>query len=284
MAVLQRSCHDAGLTLEGIENVPHRCYDKVMTGQDGRDEQLDNLCRTLRAVAAAEVPIFGYHFNPTMVWRTAMVKGRGGAQVSAFDLDDSAAKGSILGPSTSYPELSLAAERMWDNYRYFADVVFPLAESLGLRLALHPDDPPVEHYGNVPHLFWRPENFEKAWEVAHRSTAWGLDLCLGTVSEMDGGPLAVDAMIDKFGPTGRIFYVHFRQVQGTVPHFQECFIGEGNYDPVTVMRRLADSGFDGFILDDHVPHMVGDPPDRPFRAHAHAIGYLQALVSATSPA
>jgi mannonate dehydratase len=101
---------------------------------------------------------------------------------------------------------------------------------------------------------------------------------------MEGGAQAVDTMIDIFGPPGRIFYVHFRQVQGTVPHFQECFIGEGNYDPVAVMRRLVDSGFDGFILDDHVPHMVGDPPDRPFRAHAHAVGYLQALVSATSAA
>ena len=57
VAALQRSCQEAGLTLEGIENVPHRCYDKVMTGQPGREEQLENLQRTLRAVAAADVPI-----------------------------------------------------------------------------------------------------------------------------------------------------------------------------------------------------------------------------------
>ena len=80
-------------------------------------------------------------------------------------------------------------------------------------------------------------------------------------------------------PAGRIFYVHFRQVLGTVPRFQEAFIGEGNYRPAQVLRHLADVGFDGFLLDDHVPHMVGDTPYG-HRARAHAIGYMQGLLEA----
>ena len=83
-------------------------------------------------------------------------------------------------------------------------------------------------------------------------------------------------MISFFGPKGRIFYVHFRDVKGTVPDFTECFIGEGNYDPAEMMTRLLDAGFDGFLLDDHVPKMDGDS-DWNHRGRAHAIGYMQGL-------
>ncbi len=73
-----------------------------------------------------------------------------------------------------------------------------------------------------------------------------------------GGTETVDRVIDTFGPQGRIVYVHFRDVQGVVPRFQESFLGEGNYDPAAVLRRLAAVGFDGFLIDDHVPAMIGD--------------------------
>ncbi|MEP6640088.1 MAG: mannonate dehydratase, partial [Chloroflexota bacterium] len=97
--------------------------------------------------------------------------------------------------------------------------------------------------------------------------------------------------IDRFGPEGRITYVHFRDVQGVVPRFQESFLGEGNYDPAAVLRRLASVGFDGFIIDDHVPAMIGDEDTWAntasaaycSRGRAHAIGYLQGLLHAQEP-
>ena len=72
-------------------------------------------------------------------------------------------------------------------------------------------------------------------------------------------------------------YSHFRDVQGTVPNFTECFIGDGNYDPAEVLTLLAENGFDGFLLDDHVPKMDGDSPWS-HRGRAHAIGYMQGLL------
>ena len=110
------------------------------------------------------------------------------------------------------------------------------------------------------------------------SPAFGLDLCLGTVSEM-GGEQAVVEAIESFGPSGNIAYVHFRDVQGSVPRFQEAFLGEGNYNPLKVMRLLKRVGFTGFILDDHVPRMTGDS-EYAHRGRAHAVGYLQALLLA----
>ncbi len=77
--------------------------------------------------------------------------------------------------------------------------------------------------------------------------------------------------------SGKILYVHFRDVQGTVPQFAECFLGEGNFRPPTVIRALHRVGFDGFLLDDHVPFMVDDT-QYGHRGRAHAIGYLQGLL------
>jgi mannonate dehydratase len=95
---------------------------------------------------------------------------------------------------------------------------------------------------------------------------------------MPGGAANVLAMIEHFGPRGKILYVHFRDVQGTVPAFQECFLGEGNYDPAEIMLALHRSGFTGFLLDDHVPHLDDDTPWC-HRGRAHAIGYMQGLLN-----
>jgi mannonate dehydratase len=87
----------------------------------------------------------------------------------------------------------------------------------------------------------------------------------------------VERALDRFGPSGQICYVHVRDVQGSVPRFAECFLGEGNYDPADVITRLAEVGFDGFLLDDHVPHLSGDTPWG-HRSRAYTVGYLQGLV------
>jgi mannonate dehydratase len=134
----------------------------------------------------------------------------------------------------------------------------------------------VESLGGVARLFRNVEGFKRA-EAITPSEAWGLDLCLGCCSEMPGGAVNVMAMIEHFGPRGRIFYIHFRDVQGTVPAFSECFLGEGNYDPAVVLLALKRNGFTGFMLDDHVPHIVDDTPWC-HRGRAHAIGYMQGMM------
>jgi mannonate dehydratase len=135
----------------------------------------------------------------------------------------------------------------------------------------------VPMLGGVARLFYEPAGFKRAWQMSNDSPAWGLDLCLGCCSEMVGGAATVREMIEFFGPKGGIFYVHFRDVKGTVPNFTECFLGEGNYDPAEVMTLLRRNGFTGFLLDDHVPHM-DDDTDWNHRGRAHAIGYMQGLL------
>ena len=283
-----------GLVFEAIENVPTHFYHKVMLGLPGRDEQIENYNHTVRAVGRAGVPILGYHFMPNSVWRTEkLAPTRGGAGATKFDQavvdavshDPDAMRRfmpTTLGHAFSMPVhakdgLTITEDQMWANYKYFIDAVLPVAEEEGVMLALHPDDPPSPSLGGVARLFYRPWGFTHAFELSKGSPAWGLDLCLGCCSEMPGGRDNVHELIEFFAPKGRIAYIHFRDVKGTVPNFTECFIGDGNFDPAEVMAQLARTGFDGFLLDDHVPKMDGDS-DWNHRGRSHAIGYMQGLI------
>jgi mannonate dehydratase len=289
---LRTQCEKYGLKLEALENVPIHFYNKIMLGAEGRDEQIEHYQATIRNMGRAGIPILGYHFMPNGVWRTSfMTPGRGQARVSSFDISlvRPGEPGGTVGNAVveRNPMLKQLIEEgtdrviteseMWENYKYFIKAVVPVAEESGVKLALHPDDPPVEMLGGIARLFRNVENFKKAMEIAD-SDAWGLDLCLGCCSEMPEGNQNVKEMIEYFGPRGKILYIHFRDVQGTVPKFQECFLGEGNYSPAQTMLLLKKSGFNGFILDDHVPAIVNDSPWG-HRSRAHAIGYMQGLLN-----
>ena len=296
---LKRSCAQRGLVVEAIENVPAANFWKIQRGVAGRDAQIEGYLKTIRNLAAVDIRVLGYNFMPSFVWRTDMsVPGRGGVTTTAFDLEKvhfgNAAAGyanpsSALGVEEEQRQVAaISAEETWENYQYFLDAVLPTAEDAGVRLALHPDDPPVEDPGSgLTQIMTTPDALLEAYRRSGESSAWALTLCLGTVSEM-GGEDAINKLVDYFGPMGRICYVHFRDVQGVVPKFQECFLGEGNYRPARVLRRLERSGFDGFLIDDHVPAMIGDvdswidssPAAFCSRGRAYMIGYIQGLCEA----
>jgi mannonate dehydratase len=157
--------------------------------------------------------------------------------------------------------------------------VIPVAEEAGVRLALHPDDPPGPAIGGVARNFSSFEGFERGSRIVE-SPNWRLMFCVGCWSEM-GGNANVLRGIRHFGQRGQIVYVHFRDVQGIGDEFAECFIGEGNVDVTTVMRTLKDVGFTGCMIDDHVPHMVGDAGWAP-RGRAYSTGYLMGLLRAVN--
>jgi len=109
----------------------------------------------------------------------------------------------------------------------------------------------------------------------------GLDFCHGCWSEMHGGPGVLDA-IRYFGGQKRLFYIHLRDVVGKAEEkFTEVFLGDGNCDPVQTVKTLKEVGFNGFIIDDHVPHMVNDSPWA-HRGRAWSTGYIKALIDAVN--
>ena len=295
LIALRERVESYGLRLEAIENLPNSFYTGAMFGVPGRDEEIEHVIATVANMGRAGIPILGFHWMPTSVWRTAVAPdGRGGAVVSAFDLDlarqpgragdiyvarrdqrvedqkDSWTRGALF---------DIPGERddaaMWASFEYFVRAVAPAAEQAGVCLAVHPDDPPVGELGGVARIFRDVAALRRAADF-WPGPGFGIELCLGTVSEMGGEQAVLDA-IGYLAPRGKIAYVHLRDVRGTVPSFTECFLGEGNYHPPTVLRALRRGGFDGFILDDHTPALVGDSPYG-HRGRAFALGYIQGLI------
>jgi len=270
---LRMRAEDRGLRLIAIENVPIRFYNKIMLGQDGREEQLANMQETIRNLGRAGIPIFGYHFIATGVWRTNWdTPIRGGAISNGFKTG--LAKNAPLSYDREYHE-----DEMWANYHWYMERILPVAEEYNVRMALHPDDPPVPKLGGVPRLFRSFESFKTAMD-AHPSPMHGLDYCHGCWSEMRGGAGVMES-IAHFGQQGRIFYVHFRDVKGACDDFTECFVDEGNSDMFQVMLALKKNNFGGFIIDDHVPKLTGDSVWN-HRGRAHATGYMLGLLKAVN--
>lgn len=293
---LQRRITEYGLVIEAIENVPMWFMDKAMLGLPGRDQQIENYQFTIRNLGRAGIPILGYHWMPQHVWRTLPHgRERRTAQVSAFDLDRS--KDLPLDPSRvilwggRYTDALLrdragqvfthdreySEAELWENWEYFIKAVLPVAEESGVVLSHHPDDPPVETIGGIGRPFRSLEAFKRA-EAYTASPAWGLTFCVGTWSEMPSGAQGVMDGIEYFGSRNKICYVHFRDVKGTVPRFQECFLGDGNCDPVEVLIALQSAGFDGFLAEDHVPALSGDNLWEA-RSRGYQLGFIQGLLT-----
>jgi mannonate dehydratase len=268
-----------GLVVEALENLPTGFYRDIILGGPASEEQLENVLATIENIGRAGIPIFGFHWMANEVWRSELDRpGRGGARVTAFDLA-AFPEGGGLSFGRPYEE-----EEIFSTFERFVCTALPVAESAGVRLALHPDDPPVESIGGVARPFRSFAGLRRAVEVAD-SPAFGLEFCLGTVSAM--GPDGLE-QLRWFAERGAIVYVHFRDVSGFVPAFVECFLGEGNVDVVEAMRTLHRAGFNGVVIDDHVPLLDGDPSITPgwvkteyaYHGRAYGIGYLQGLLAA----
>jgi mannonate dehydratase len=269
---LRQSVEMFGLKLSALENVPTDFYDHIMLGGPRRDEQIENMIYTVRNIARAGIPIFGYNWMPTNSWRTPSKQIRAGAEATAFDYE--IAQESPLTHDREYTE-----EEMWDNLEYWIKIITPVAEEEGIRLGIHPCDPPVEKLGGIPQLLRSFDAYKRLTEIVD-SPNNAIEFCQGTFSEMadaaDGG---IYDMIRYFGERKKILYVHFRNVSNPVPKFHEEFINTGHVDMWKAMAIYQEVGFDGFFIDDHVPHTHGDT-DWGHRGRAFANGYIQALIEA----
>ena len=264
----------AGLRLTGIHSLPYSLYGDIKFGREGKEVALEQIAALVRNLGEVGIPILGYQWNPRGVvpMRTTPVELRGGAMGTAFDLeeiDDPDALASGL--DREYTEAEF-----WENYEEFLEEILPVAEEAGVRLALHPIDPPgIESLGGVPRLFRNVENFERAMDHLP-SDNHGLKLCLGCFSQMGED---VTEVLRRFAERDQIVFIHFRDVVGTVPKFNETFVDEGNFDTVEAVRTLHEIGYQGAIIPDHVPEMVGDDDWR-HRARGFTIGYLRGVIDA----
>ncbi len=277
--LLKQKIEDAGLNWAVLGGVPQDWCDKIKLGLPGRDEQIENWCKSLRNMGAAGVPVLGYFFSlrcrdGNYGLRTSKTtRGRGGAIVPSFDYDlVQGAKQDYWDPPVS-EELEVTDEQMWDNLAYFLKAVIPVAEEAGVKMALHPDDPPISPIAGVARIMRSHDALKRFIETVP-SASNGLWFCQGTISEMPGNVL--DA-IRYFGSREKIFYVHFRNVTGTVPAFSETFLDEGHVDALEAMLTYKEVGYEGALMYDHVPGLAVDGENN-HTSVAFAVGFMRALL------
>ena len=263
-----------GLKLSALENVPTRFYTDIVLGGPNKNQQIDNMVETIQNIGKAEIPIFGYHWMPSHVWRTEPELIRGGAVATAFD-------NSVASQMPNTHGREHTEEEMWERLEEWIRIITPVAEEAGVRCGIHPCDPPVEKLGGIPMLFRSFGAYKRLIEIVD-SPHNGIEFCQGTFSEMedamDGG---IYDMIRYFGERKKILYVHFRNVSGAVPKFHEEFVNTGHVDMYKAMKIYQEVGFDSFFIDDHVPQTYQDT-QWGHRGRAFANGYIQALIEAVT--
>jgi mannonate dehydratase len=261
-----------GLKLAALENVPPYFYDQIMLNGPRRDQQIENMIYTIRSIAGAGIPLFGYNWMPSHVWRTPPARIRGGAVATAFD--NALAQEMPPTHGRVYSE-----EEIWANLEYWIKIITPVAEEEGIRLGIHPCDPPVPVLGGIPQILRSFAAYKRLIEI-YPSDSNAIEFCQGTMAEMDDEVDIYDK-IRYFGSRNKILYVHFRNVSGVVPTFREEFVNTGYVNMHEAMEIYYDVGFDGFFIDDHVPQTFQDTVWG-HRGRAFANGYIQALIEAVT--
>jgi len=248
----------------------------IQLGRPGRDKDIETYRTFLRDLGRLEIPVASYDFHPANTYTTRNVERRGYI-AREFDLNDFRTK-----VEKQRFEREYSAEEIWDNYAYFMKAVLPAAEEAGVKLALHPDDPPLAKMNGVAKIFTHYEGYRRAEQIAASSPNWGLTFCVGTWAE--GGDQmgkTVFEMIRDFGRRGKILEVHFRNVTSPLPHFVETFPDDGYLDMYQVMKALRAVRFNGAAEPDHVPRLTGD--QGLLRAGAaYCLAYMRALLRRAS--
>jgi mannonate dehydratase len=270
-----RTVEDAGLKVPKIACRVHN-RPEIVLNLPGRDYWIDQLKQHIRAVASVGIQYHLYAHMANGIWSTTRETNRGGASTRAFDeaSTDYVAYGSrgkiIL--DREYSE-----EELWANWAYFARQIAPVAEECGVKLGVHPDDPPGLTLGNGRRpIFSSFDGYKRAIEIAD-SPNIGMGLCVGCW--LEGGPRMgrnVLETIEYFGGINKLFVVHFRNVHHPLPHFRETYLNEGYMDMYKVMRALRKVNFEGVLVGDHFPKMVDSAG--PLAAQIYTIGYIQALI------
>jgi mannonate dehydratase len=283
MREIKRQIEEAGLVWEAIENFdPAHWYDVLLDGPR-KKKQLEGLKTIIGRVGEVGIPIIGYNFSIAGVaGRITGPFARGGAVSVGMNgpLDVPVPNGTVWNmiydpdaPKGNAPPAT--HEQLWKRLADFLNECLPVAEKAGVRLAAHPDDPPLPTLRGQPRLVYRPDLYQNLIDI-NRSASNQLECCVGTLAEMRDGDV-YDA-VDRYSAQQRIAYIHMRNVRGKVPEYRETHIDEGDVDVFRIFRILKKNQFAGMIIPDHAPQLSCDAPWH--AGMAFAMGYLRACFKA----
>ncbi len=261
---------DFGIKPIVIEPMPNELHDHIKAGDAKRDECIEKVIRMFPIMESLDIRMICFNFMAYVGWlRTDHeIRERGGALVTGFDMTDYREDPAVV------PADGITEERLWENYTYFIKAVLPYAERYGIRLALHPDDPPVARLGKVSRIMVSHENIKRAIAIGN-SDSLGLTMCQACY-QMMGENLreVIPEMKDK------IFFIHFRNATGNRYRFHETFHDNGDIRMGEMLKLYQKCGLHVPIRVDHVPTMAGETENSGYAAlgRLYAIGYLKGLL------
>ena len=282
LITIKKEINSHGLVLEAIENFDPAHWHDILLDGPKKKEQMNNLKKLIRNVGEAEIPIFGYNFSLAGV--AARVQGeyaRGGAVSVGMEGGDNTPipKGMVW--NMIYDENAgegtlpkIDHEELWKRLQYFLNEIIPVAEEAGVKMAAHPDDPPMPYVRDTPRLVYQPDMYQKLIDLKP-SASNNLEFCLGSIAEMTEGD--VYEATEKYSKQGKIGYIHFRNIVGKVPQYKEVFVDEGDIDMFRILKILKKNNFEGVLIPDHTPQMTCDGPW--YAGMAYAMGYMKAAIS-----
>jgi mannonate dehydratase len=261
-----------GFKLYGLEGDQFD-MNRIKLGLKGKEQDIEMYCKMLENMNKLDVRLLCYNFMATGWYRTRKdILERGGAIVSGFSQKEAA-----LEPNSKFGVFS--ENQIWDNYQWFIEQVMPVAEANGIKMALHPDDPPISPLHGISRILTSADAIDKALSFSN-SPSHGLTFCQGTYTTMNENVLG---MIHKHGNNGKIFFVHIRDVVGTSDNFRETFHDNGPTDMFKMMQAYKEVGFDGPLRSDHVPTMAGESNEHvgyEMKGNLFGIGYIKGLMHA----
>ena len=280
---IKKDINNHGLELEGIENFDPAHWHDILLDGPKKKVQIENLKQLIKNVGRAGIPTFGYNFSLAGVSsRDIGPYARGGAVSVGMNgsVDETPIPNGMVW-NMIYDENALDGslphighEELWKRLQYFLNEIIPVAEEAGVKMAAHPDDPPMPYVRNTPRLVYQPDLYQKLIDIKP-SPSNKLEFCLGSIAEMTEGD--VYEATDIYSKQDKISYVHFRNIIGKVPNYKEVFVDEGDIDMVKILKILKKNNFQGVLIPDHTPQMTCDAPW--YAGMAYTMGYMKAIMN-----
>lgn len=280
---IKKDINNHGLELEAIENFDPAHWHDILLDGPKKKVQIENLKQLIKNVGRAGIPTFGYNFSLAGVSsRDIGPYARGGAVSVGMNgsVDETPIPNGMVW-NMIYDENALDGslphighEELWKRLQFFLNEIIPVAEEAGVKMAAHPDDPPMPYVRNTPRLVYQPDLYQKLIDIKP-SPSNKLEFCLGSIAEMTEGD--VYEATDIYSKQDKISYVHFRNIIGKVPNYKEVFVDEGDIDMVKILKILKKNNFQGVLIPDHTPQMTCDAPW--YAGMAYTMGYMKAIMN-----